>query len=160
RVLAQEEDATAPPGWVRSPSVGSSTPTEQGQAVGTPAYMPPEQARGQPERVGPARDVFALGATLYHILTGQAPYGGQNALVQAAACEWKRARQVPGQVPAALEAICAKAMAAEPGKRYAGAQEVAAEVERWLADEPVMAHREPWLERARRWGRKHRTLVT
>src|SRR5262249_45388024 len=92
RLLAQEVDATAPPGWVRSPSGGSTTATEQGQVVGTPAYMPPEQARGHLERVGPRSDVFALGATLYQILTGQAPYGGDAALIRAAACEWPPAR--------------------------------------------------------------------
>src|SRR5262249_27251259 len=59
-----------------------------------------------------------------------------------------------------LEAICARAMAPEPGQRYGSASELGADVERWLADEPVQAHREPWMERARRWGRKHRTLVS
>src|SRR5262249_10274567 len=80
RLLTREEDATAPPGWARQASAGDSTPTEQGAAVGTPAYMPPEQARGQQELVGVPSDVFALGATLYQILTGQSPYRGKDLL--------------------------------------------------------------------------------
>src|SRR5262249_19276703 len=63
-------------------------------------------------------------------------------------------------VPAALEAVCLKAMAKEPAQRYATAKELAADVEHWLADEPVTARREPLLERLRRWGRHHRTLVS
>src|SRR5436190_13656293 len=160
RLLAQEEDATMPPGWVRRSSGGDSTPTEQGQAVGTPAYMPPEQARGHLESVGPGSDVFALGATLYHILTGQAPYKGSEALLRAAMGEWQPARQVNRDVPPALEAVCARAMAPEPAQRYASARDPGEEVERWLADEPVGAYGEPLLDRTRRWGRKHRTLVS
>src|SRR5262249_15093794 len=74
--------------------------------------------------------------------------------------EWAPARQVKREVPAALEAICARAMAEPPADRYAGVRELAEDVERWLADEPVRAHREPALARLRRWGRPHRTLVT
>src|SRR5262249_13457662 len=156
RLLAQEEDATRPHGWVRPSSGSDSTPTVQGQVVGTPAYMPPEQARGQLEKVGISTDVFALGATLYHLLAGQAPYHGRDVLIQAAACEWKPARQVRPGVPAALEAVCAKAMAAEPAQRYGGARELAGGGERFLGDEPVVAHRAPWSGRGRRGGREAR----
>src|SRR5262249_53887944 len=68
--------------------------------------------------------------------------------------------QVKGGVPAALNAVCRKAMALRPEDRYPSAQEVAAEVERWLADEPVGAYRDPVLVRTGRWARKHRTPVT
>jgi serine/threonine-protein kinase len=140
-------------------SAGSSTPTQLGQAVGTPGYMPPEQARGQREGEGPACDVFALGATLYCLLTGRPPYQGRDVLARAAEGRWSPARQVNPRVPRALEAVCAKAMAQDPGQRYRTARALAGDVERWLADEPVSAYRDPLSQRLRRWGRRHRPLV-
>ena len=68
-------------------------------------------------------------------------------------------RQLRPDTPRPLEAICLKAMAREPAARYATALELAADLERWLADEPVRAYREPLAARARRWARRHRTLV-
>jgi serine/threonine protein kinase len=136
-----------------------SAPTQLGQVVGTPAFMPPEQANGQLDRLGPASDVFSLGATLYCLLTGQPPYAGADVLVQAAMAEAAPARRRNPAVPPALEAVCARAMAARPQDRYPTALALAADVERWLADEPVGAYREPALARATRWARKHRTLV-
>src|SRR5262249_40392334 len=91
---------------------------------------------------------------------GQAPYGGSDVLIRAAGCDWQPVRQIMREVPAALEAVCTKAMAAEPRQRYATARQMAEEIERWLADEPVQAGREPWRERARRWARRHQTLVS
>jgi serine/threonine-protein kinase len=137
-----------------------STATELGQVVGTPAYMPPEQAGGRLDEMGPASDVFSLGAMLYCLLTGRPPYRGNDALIQAAMAEHVPARQRKRSVPAAMEAICARAMAPAPRGRYPSARELAAEVERWLADEPVHAYREPLGMRLRRWGRRHRTMVT
>ncbi|MGL4553203.1 MAG: serine/threonine-protein kinase, partial [Gemmataceae bacterium] len=130
--------------------------TVEGHAVGTPPYMPPEQARGRLDEVGPHSDVWALGAVLYAILTGRPPYQGPTALIDAAACE---PRPRMAKAPAGLEAVCRKAMAKEPAARYPKAKELAAEVERWLADEPVGAYRDPLSVRATRWARKHRTLV-
>jgi serine/threonine protein kinase len=139
---------------------GSGTaPTELGQVVGTPSYMPPEQARGDNDRLGPAADVFALGATLYCLLTGQPPYTGDDVLPQAQRGVVQPARQRKTAVPRALEAVCAKAMSSRPEERYAGARVLAQEVQRWLADEPVEAYRDPALVRLARWGRKNRTLV-
>ncbi len=109
--------------------------------------------------MGIASDVFALGATLYCLLTGQAPYGGTEALIQAAMVEFVPARQRKRTVPAALEALCGKAMAARPEDRYPTATALAEEVQCWLADEPVRAYREPWSVRAGRWLRRHRVLV-
>jgi tetratricopeptide (TPR) repeat protein len=134
--------------------------TALGQVVGTPAFMPPEQAEGRIDRVGLASDVFALGATLYHLLVGQPPYTGADVLDQARCGEVTPARQRKRSVPAALEAVCAKAMAKRPEERYGKAKELAEEVERWLADEPGSAYREPATARLRRWGRRHRTLVS
>jgi serine/threonine-protein kinase len=131
-----------------------------GEAMGTPAYMPPEQAEGQLDRIGPTSDVFGLGAILYHLLTGQPPYQGDDVLAQA-----RQARIVPAQqrersVPRALEAICVKALAREQKDRYPTAKALAREVEHWLADEPVEAYGEPVSDRLRRWGRQHRSLVS
>jgi serine/threonine-protein kinase len=137
--------------------------TEVGQALGTPAYMSPEQARGDQAVIGPSTDIYALGAILYQLLTGRSPYQGRSAGEVIAEVR-HGPPQAPGQVrrsvPRGLEAVCLKAMARQPGERYATAAELAAEVERWLADEPVRAYPEPWPDRARRWARRHRPLVT
>jgi serine/threonine-protein kinase len=141
----------------------SPAATVAGTVVGTPAYMPPEQALGQHEQVGPCSDVYSLGATLYHLLTGRRPFSGgsvKDLLDRVARGDCPPVRQVKPAVPAALEAICRKAMAIEPGQRYESARALAEEVERWLADEPVLAHREPLTDRMRRWGRRHRSLVS
>jgi tetratricopeptide (TPR) repeat protein len=81
-------------------------------------------------------------------------------LIQAAMGEFVAPRRQNQRVPKALEAVCLKAMAAKPEARYANARQLGDEVRRWLADEPVDAYREPALERARRWGRHHRSTVT
>jgi serine/threonine protein kinase len=139
-----------------------SEPTTMGQVVGTPRFMSPEQAAGRIDVVGPASDVYSLGATLYSLLTGRLPMAGeQGAAILTAVQEGRFAppRRVNHQVPAALEAICLKAMSLAPAKRYATAADLARDVERWLADEPVSAFREPWIARCLRWGRRHRTWV-
>ncbi len=143
------------------PSSRTGEETQMGQVVGTPAYMSPEQAAGRWNVVGPASDIYGLGAILYAILTGRAPVSGRDSyeiLSKVQRCEFPRPRQVKPSVPAALEAICLKAMALEPEKRYASAVELAADIERWLADEPG-TWRESWGARAQRWLRRHRTLV-
>jgi serine/threonine-protein kinase len=160
KTLVDDEAVTQPHRAIEAePEV--TGPTRQGQVFGTPAYMPPEQARGEHDRIGPAADVFALGATLYCLLTGRAPNHGRAVkdLALATGNEFEPARQVNPRVPAALEAVCARAMAFRPEGRYAGARELAGEVERWLADEPVAAYRDPWVAKAGRWARRHRTLV-
>jgi tetratricopeptide (TPR) repeat protein/tRNA A-37 threonylcarbamoyl transferase component Bud32 len=146
-----------------APTSGSGDGTRLGQAVGTPAYMSPEQAHGRWDEVGPASDLFSLGATLYSLLTGLAPYQGQSpqeVLAKARRLDFPPPRSVKHTVPAALEAICLRAMAAKPAERYATALDLKAEVEHWLADEPIRAYQEPWPARARRWVRRHRALTT
>jgi serine/threonine protein kinase len=136
---------------------GSGAPTVG--AVGTPAYMSPEQAEARWDLVGPASDVFSLGGILYAILTGRGPYQGNEVghiLEKVRRCEFPPPRQVKPGVPWALAAICLKAMAACPDDRYVSALDLAADVRRWLADEPVTAWREPLLLRARRWCRRHK----
>ncbi len=133
--------------------------TETGRAIGTPAYMSPEQARGSWDKVGPASDIYGLGATLYAILTGQPPFLGRAPLDQVRRGQFPPPRRIRRQVPRPLEGICLKAMALYPADRYASALELSADVERWLADEPVSAWKEPWPVKARRWIGRHRTWV-
>ncbi len=137
--------------------------TTLGTVVGTPAFMSPEQAEGRTELVGPASDVYSLGATLYVLLTGKAPFRQSRldfllARVRRGDFPPPRATgQVP--VPAALQAICLKAMAREPQRRYASAGELAQDLKRWLADEPVCAYRDSVLDRLRRFARHHRSAT-
>ncbi len=133
--------------------------TQTGRAIGTPAYMSPEQASGSWDKVGPASDIYGLGATLYSILTGQTPFLGRVALDQVRRGDFPPPRLVKKTVPRALEAVCLKAMALRPEDRYATALDLAADIERWLADEPVHAWQEPWTVRLRRWTSRHRAWV-
>jgi tetratricopeptide (TPR) repeat protein len=144
------------------PGLGGGAETRAGQIVGTPAYCSPEQAAGRWDAVGPTSDVFSLGATLYHLLTNKVPYKSSEAkeiLEEAKKGEVIPPRQRTKEVPPPLEAICLKALARERQGRYGTALELAADVERWLADEPVQAYCEPPLVRVGRWLRQHRPLV-
>jgi tetratricopeptide (TPR) repeat protein/tRNA A-37 threonylcarbamoyl transferase component Bud32 len=137
--------------------------TQMGAAVGTPQFMSPEQAAGRLDELGPASDVYSLGATLYALLTGKPPLIDSDVtavLERAARGDFPPPRAVNPRVPRALEAVCLKAMALRPADRYASARLLAEDIEHWLADEPVSAWREPWTVRTRRWLVRHRTLVT
>lgn len=137
-------------------------PTQVGHVVGTPGYAPPEQVLGQLDRIGRRSDVFGLGALLYEILTGRAPFGHKDrdeAIRRTCAGELDRPRALAPHVPPALEAICLKALSTDPADRYDSASDLAAEVRRHLADEPVAAYPEPLRARVGRWGRRHRTAA-
>jgi serine/threonine-protein kinase len=147
---------------LRPASGEGSSPTQVGAAVGTPAYMSPEQAAGKIQELAPASDVYSLGATLYCLLAGRAPFEGGEAgevLRRVQQGQFPPPRAVRRAVPAALEAVCLKALALRPGDRYGTARALADDVEHWLADEPLAAYREPWPARLARWGRRHRPLV-
>lgn len=133
--------------------------TAFGTVLGTPAYMAPEAAAGDSARVTARTDIYGLGAILFEILTGRPPHGGVVAselIRRITRGETPRARSVRASVPAPLDAICARAMAKAPEDRYASASELAEDVYRWLADEPVSALDEPIGRRMRRWSRRHR----
>jgi serine/threonine protein kinase/tetratricopeptide (TPR) repeat protein len=146
------------------PSSASGTAeTLPGSALGTPAYMSPEQARGDLDRLCPQSDVYSLGATLYCLLTGKPPFVNDDlgAVLQAVQRgDFPSPRQLDPVLDRALEAICLKAMALKPGDRYPSPKALADDVERWMADEPVTAWREPVSRQARRWARRNRTAVT
>jgi serine/threonine-protein kinase len=147
---------------VQPASASSSTETQQGHIVGTPAYMSPEQAGGLVNVLGPAADIYSLGATLYHILTGRAAFSDveREALIGSVQMgRFTHPRSVKRDVPRALEAICLKAMSKEPGDRYASARAMGEDVDRFLADEPVRALNEGVLAKLARWTRKHRAAV-
>jgi tetratricopeptide (TPR) repeat protein len=144
-------------------SSSGSAETLPGSAIGTPAFMSPEQALGELDRLGPRSDVYSLGATLYSVLTGKAPFekGDLGTLLRAVQRgEFPPPRQLDPTIDRALEAVCLKAMALKPEDRHASARALADDVERWTADEPVSAWREPWSRRVRRWMRRHRTAMT
>src|SRR5262249_23913062 len=139
-------------------SPSDSELTRTGQALGTPAYMSPEQAAGRLDQLGPASDIYSLGATLYCLLTGQAPFPKEDVgavLNQVQKGDFPPPRGLNRQVPAALEAICLKALALQPAARYVSAKALADDLEHWLADEAVTAHAEPWSARLVRWVRHH-----
>jgi serine/threonine-protein kinase len=138
------------------------TRTIHGQVMGTPAYMSPEQAAGRLDLVGPLSDVYGLGAVLAELLTGEPPFTGRTTkeLLKKVREEAPvPPRKVNPQAPAALEAVCLKAMAKDPAERYASAADLAREVEHWLADEPVSAYPDPLGVRLARWSRRHRSVV-
>jgi serine/threonine-protein kinase len=143
-------------------SSGDSALTQAGRALGTPAYMSPEQAAGRLDRLGPATDVYSLGATLYCLLTGQPPFTDKDVglvLAKVQKGDITPPRQINARIPAALEAICRKAMALKPEDRYSSPRDLEEDIEHWLADEPVSAYREPLRKRAARWARRHPAIV-
>jgi WD40 repeat protein len=164
RPLDRPEPSADRPEPPLQPSSGSGLePTTAGTVVGTPAYMSPEQAEGRLDELGPASDVYGLGATLYHLLTGRAPVADKDPGVicrKVIVGDIPRPRSIRTAIPPALEAICLKAMALKTGGRYATPRALAEDIEHWLADEPVGAYPEPWTRRLGRWVRRHLPLVT
>ncbi len=145
------------------PSSGAgSAETLPGTAMGTPAYMSPEQAAGELDRLGEPSDVYSLGATLYFILTGSAAFAGSVADVLRSVRDgsFRVPRAVAPTIDKGLEAVCLKAMAKNPVDRYPTARSLADDIERWMADEPVTARREPWIRKLLRWLTRHRTAMT
>ena len=133
--------------------------TNEGVVLGTPAYMSPEQAAGKFERIGPSSDLFSLGATLYFMLTGCAPYSGnshQEIVGSAIAGSYLLPKRRQPRIPASLEAICLKAMAIETDQRYSKINYLIEDIERWLADEPVSVLPESLSQSAWRFMRRNR----
>jgi tetratricopeptide (TPR) repeat protein len=142
---------------------GSGAETVAGSPIGTPAYASPEQVTGALHRLGPASDIYGLGATLYALLTGRAPVESNDlgeVIRRVERGEIPPPRAIDPTISRPLEAICRKAMATDPAGRYVSARALAKDLTRWLDDEPVSAYREPFSVRAGRWMRRHRTAMT
>jgi serine/threonine protein kinase/tetratricopeptide (TPR) repeat protein len=140
---------------------GNWTPSET--FVGTPHYMSPEQAGGQSGPVGPAADVYSLGAILYELLTGQPPFEGQTVLEvlhQVRTQEPLPPSRRQAGVPADLEVICLKCLEKEPGKRYLSAHDLAEDLQHFLADAPIRARPATTWQRLRKWARRRPAATT
>jgi tetratricopeptide (TPR) repeat protein/serine/threonine protein kinase len=149
-------------GPLRPASASGLAPTQAGSVLGTPHFMPPEQAAGRLDQLGAASDVYGLGATLYCLLTGKVPFEGRDVgavLQKVQRGDFPPPRHVKPDVPAALETVCLKAMALRPEGRYPSPHALKSDIECWLADEPVSAWREPLRVRAGRWARRHQAAV-
>jgi serine/threonine protein kinase/Flp pilus assembly protein TadD len=141
---------------------GEASLTFTGQALGTPRYMSPEQALAKRVPIDHRTDVYSLGATLYELLTLRPAFGSDNRqelLRQIASEEPARLRRLERGIPAELEIIVLKAMEKRPQDRYATAQELAEDLERWLRNEPIRAQRPSWIQVTRKWARRHQSAV-
>jgi WD40 repeat protein len=136
--------------------------TQTGEILGTPAYMAPEQARGNADEICPATDVYSMGAMLYEMLTGRPPFQGAtplDTLMQAARQDPVPITLLVPRVPRDLNTICLKCLEKESAKRYLTAAELAADLGRFLKNEPIHARPLSWAGHTLRWVRRHRGLA-
>ncbi|WP_396160064.1 serine/threonine protein kinase [Flavobacterium sp.] len=149
-------------GLAKSTTVNSDL-TQTGQILGTVGYMAPEQAAGEYKKIGPSADIYGLGGLLYFCLTDQAPFVAENvldALVQVLESEPVPPRTLNKQIPRSLELICMRCLQKNPEDRYANANEVAEDLERFLNGLPTHAKAPTVIDRLRRFGRRSPVLAS
>ncbi len=134
--------------------------SQSGAIMGTASYMAPEQAAGKARDTGPAADVYALGALLYECLTGRPPFeGAQHVVLVKVQSDEPEPPSRRAQVHADLETICLKCLSKEPARRYASAEELADDLRRFQAGEPIRARPVGAVERAVKWARRRPVLA-
>jgi serine/threonine protein kinase/F0F1-type ATP synthase assembly protein I len=141
---------------------GGSELTGTGQVLGTPSYMPPEQAGARRGQVGPKSDIYSMGAILYELLTGRPPFQAEtpiDTLMHVLNAQPAAPRLLNPSIPRDLETICLKSLEKQPGRRYESAQELAADLGRFLNQEPVRARRASRIRHATHWVERHPRMI-
>ena len=175
-VRSRELDSSSLPGdhWSRNtvPKIADfglakrvdedSSQTQSGTILGTPSYMAPEQAGGKNREIGPACDIYSLGAILYELLVGRPPFKAGNPIDtvrQVIEQEPVPPRQLEPRVPHDLETICLKCLEKVATKRFATAADLADDLRRFMEGEPIQARPTPAWERAWKWGKRRKTAA-
>jgi eukaryotic-like serine/threonine-protein kinase len=175
-VRSREIDASSLPAdhWSRStvPKIADfglvkrvdddSSQTQSGTILGTPSYMAPEQAQGKNREIGPAADIYSLGAILYELLVGRPPFKAGNPIDtvrQVIEQEPVPPRQLEPRVPHDLETICLKCLEKDPARRFTTAADLAEDLRRFVDGDPILARPTPAWERAWKWGKRRPAIV-